>query len=120
MEHDSPLWRAKIVHAILNGRPEEALEDLSKTYGVTVPKVKIGRVKGFGSALGCYVAKEKTIYISSREHMFDPYVILHEFYHHLRNVGGKQRGVEKYADGFARDFVSSYEQMLSEGMLDNQ
>jgi hypothetical protein len=32
-------------------------------------------------------------------------VLIHEFYHHLRNVGGKHRGTERHAKEFALSFL---------------
>ncbi|TMI38478.1 hypothetical protein E6H26_00560 [Candidatus Bathyarchaeota archaeon] len=66
-------------------RPEEALDLLSEHY----------------------VHRDKTIYISSQEYLYDPYVLIHEFYHHLRNVGGKHRGTERHAKEFALSFLKT-------------
>src|SRR5438093_12779139 len=66
-----------------------------------MPALRIGLPRGEKRALGCYVHREKTIYISSQEYLYDPYVLIHEFYHHLRNVGGKHRGTERHAKEFA-------------------
>jgi len=81
------------------------LEVLSEHYKVERPRLKMGLPRGERKALGCYVHREKTIYISSQEYLYDPYVLIHEFYHHLRNVGGKHRGTEKYAKEFALAFL---------------
>jgi hypothetical protein len=86
-------------------RPEEALDLLSAHYRVERPRLKIGLPRGERKALGCYVHREKTIYISSQEYLYDPYVLIHEFYHHLRNVGGKHRGTERHAKEFALSFL---------------
>jgi len=56
----------------------------------------------------CYVAKKRTIHVSGREALHNPRVILHEFYHHLRNVKDAQKGVEKYADRFAENYLEAY------------
>ena len=51
---------------------------------------------------------KNTIYLrSSREYM-DPFVILHEFYHHIRSRLGKHRGTEKHADAFAMRAIALY------------
>jgi hypothetical protein len=86
-------------------RPEEALDLLCEHYRVERPLLRMGLPRGEKKALGCYVHREKTIYISSQEYLYDPYVIIHEFYHHLRNVGGKHRGTERHARDFALAFL---------------
>ena len=100
-------WRMNIVQMIRGGRPEEALALLAEKYSVKPPRLKVGTVKGRRAVAGCYVAKEETIYLPNAEMMLDPYVVLHEFYHHLRSVEGKFSGSEKYADRYARGFLSS-------------
>jgi Zn-dependent peptidase ImmA (M78 family) len=41
----------------------------------------------------------------------NPFVILHEFYHHLRSksVDRQHRGTEKNANRFAADFLIAYQ-----------
>jgi hypothetical protein len=52
------------------------------------------------------MAKNKTIHVLNSDVLKDPFVILHEFYHHLRtSIDRKHRGTEKYASKFARDFI---------------
>ena len=87
-------------------RPEEALDLLSQHFHVEKPTLRMGLPRGEKHALGCYVHREKTIYISSQEYLYDPYVLIHEFYHHLRNVGGKHRGTERHAKEFALSFLN--------------
>ena len=88
-------------------KPEGAIEELSTFFGVEKPSLRMGLPKGEKRAVGCYVQRDKTIYVSSSEYLYDPYVIIHEFYHHLRNVSGKQRGTERHAREFAMDFLMS-------------
>ncbi len=64
-----------------------------------------GRSKG---VLAVYSANRKEILAAKREYLYDPFTILHEFYHHLRQFAGEHRGTEKYADTFAVDFIQSY------------
>src|SRR2546426_5798348 len=87
--------------------PKTALDLLSRHYRVDMPALRIGLPPGEKRALGCYVHREKTIYISSQEYLYDPYVLIHEFYHHLRNVGGKHRGTERHAKEFALSFLKT-------------
>jgi hypothetical protein len=43
----------------------------------------------------------------------EPFVVLHEFYHHLRTaLDRKHRGTEKYADEFAREFIEAYKSIV--------
>jgi len=98
-------WEVKVVRLIREGRPEEALALLAEKYGVRPPKLRVGTVKGRRGAMGCYVPKEGAIYLSNAEMMFNPYVVLHEFYHHLRSLEGKFSRSEKHAERFAREFL---------------
>jgi hypothetical protein len=99
-------FRARIVSYILDGRPEHAVKLLSEYYGVSEPELRVGTVKGHRKVLGCYVQKEKRIYLSTSQFLTDPFVILHEFYHHLRASDiAKNRQVEKRADLFALNFI---------------
>jgi len=103
---DEADFQGKIVRLIaIERKPEEALDALCSHYRVERPALRIGLPKGEKRALGCYVHKERTIYVSSEEYLFDPYVLIHEFYHHLRHVGGKHRGTERHARDFALSFL---------------
>ncbi len=99
-------FRRRIVYLISGERnPEGAIKSLSKHYRVEEPFLKMGLPRGTKKALGCYVHRDKTIYISKEECLYDPYVVIHEFYHHLRNVSGKHRGTERHAKEFALEFL---------------
>ena len=95
---------------ILNGKPEEALVLLAKNYNVAVPKLKIGLPKGrVAKAYGCYSPRTETISVLNSDVVQNPFVILHEFYHHLRTSIDKQhKGTEQNADKFALEFLVSY------------
>jgi hypothetical protein len=102
-------FKARIVGLIVGGQPEAALRLLSRHYGVREPDLRVGTVRGLRKALGCYVAREERIYLSSSDFMNDPFVVLHEFYHHLRASGvEKNRQVDKRADMFAADFIRAF------------
>ena len=92
---------AEAVQLIINGMPEKALEKLSKHYKIKPPKIKIGLPKKCKKALGCYTPQNKTIHLKSKEEYTNPFIILHEYYHHLRYRHGKHRGTEKHADQYA-------------------
>jgi Zn-dependent peptidase ImmA (M78 family) len=102
-----------VVWLILSGKTEEALELLAKNYGVNVPRLKVGLPKGHKiKALGCYTAKNETILVQNSDLLANPFVILHEFYHHLRSkaVDKMHRGTEGNADKFALDFLRAYQE----------
>lgn len=106
------LFKAKIVHMILAKDNVNAIRTLSRHYRVEEPRLKVGLPKGHRSVVGCYVSKTKTIHVMNQDYLDDPFVILHEFYHHLRTQGGEHRGTEKYANRFAEDFIEAFKTML--------
>lgn len=121
MEPDS--FKANIVSLILNGKTEKALDLLSKKYNVSVPTLKVGLPKGHkATAYGCYSAKTQTITILNSDILFSPFVIIHEFYHHLRSkaVDRMHRGTEGNADKFAIDFLTQYQMAFLKAQLGNQ
>jgi Zn-dependent peptidase ImmA (M78 family) len=105
-------FKPVVVWLILNGKTEEALMLLAKKYKVNVPKLKVGLPKGRKvTAFGCYTAKNETISVLNSDIIVNPFVILHEFYHHLRSksVDKMHKGTEKNADKFALEFLHEYE-----------
>jgi len=103
-------FKPLVVWLILNGKAEEALALLAKNYRVNTPKLKIGLPKGRkANVSGCYTPKNETISLLNSDVMGNPFVILHEFYHHLRtSVDKKHKGTEKNADKFAKEFIEAY------------
>ena len=111
MAHNLPIdlaFKAKIVALIFSRDIDEALVLLSRHYDVVKPKLTVGMPKRYSKNPACYVHKNRTIHVSRRETLYNPHIILHEFYHHLRSVKNAQGGIEKYADGFAKDFIRAY------------
>jgi hypothetical protein len=106
-------FKAFVVWLILGGRVEEALGLLGEHYGVSVPRVRVGLPKGRRRGVsGCYVAGSGTIFVLNSDVLREPFVVLHEFYHHLRtSVDARHRGTERYADEFARGFIQAYKLM---------
>jgi len=105
-------FKPLIVWLILNKKTEEALKLLAENYKVNAPKLKIGLPKGhLKRAYGCYTPKNATISVLNSDTLGNPFVILHEFYHHLRthSVDKQHKGTEKNADKFAVDFLQAYE-----------
>jgi len=110
-----PGFKAFIVHLVLDSKVEQALELLSKEFKVTVPKIQVGLPRTHGSVYGCYTSRNQTMYVLNSDILKDPFVILHEFYHHLRtsSVDKKHRGTEKYANMFAEEFIAAYRSLSS-------
>lgn len=104
------LMQARIVHMILGKKTEEALQMLSSFYHLDPPEIRVGTVKGKRrTAYAVYVSKEHRIYAMNSDILYNPFVILHEFYHHLRSRSGAHRGTERHADLYAKGFVDTYQ-----------
>jgi len=103
------VFKARVVQLILMKESGEALKALSQYYKVDVPNLKVGMPKKHSKKVGCYVSKTKTIHVMSQEKLVDPFVILHEFYHHLRTQNRKHRGTEKHANRFAEEFIEAFQ-----------
>ena len=110
---DDLVFKAKVVYLIFSRDTEKALELLGSRYNVVVPKLKVGMPKRYSKNPACYVAKTRTIHVSRREILWHPHVILHEFYHHLRNVSNDQGGIEKYANRFATTYLEAYQKLAT-------
>ena len=106
---DEEEMKATVVALIVDMKPEEAIDLLSKWYHVRRPRLGVGvfegRTKGVAAV---YSVGRKEILAANREYLYNPFVIVHEFYHHLRSSGGRHRGTEKEADRFAEGFITSY------------
>jgi hypothetical protein len=113
--HPDDLTKAKIVYMILNRKTEEALQNLSKFYNITPPEIVVGTIKGKRrSVYAVYVQKEGKIYTINSDIFYNPFVVLHEFYHHIRTKGGIHRGSEKHANAYAKDFVDAYKKIAGQ------
>lgn len=118
-EHALPVleerFRARVVAMILDSKTEEALEMLCRRYHVTVPRLGIGVLEGRTKGVAAvYSLQRKEILAARREYLYDPFVMIHEFYHHLRSASGKHRGTEKQADRFALEFIGAYRAVAEE------
>lgn len=99
----------KVVEFITGGQAELAMKLLSEYYGIDAPGLRVGTVRRHRRVVACYVEKEKRIYLSKSDYLTNAYVILHEFYHHLRaSQPVKRRQVEKRADLFASTFIRDF------------
>jgi hypothetical protein len=110
--------KAKIVHMILNRNTEEALQKLSKFYNVTPPEIVVGTIKGKRRTVyAVYVQKERRIYVINSDVFYNPFIVLHEFYHHIRTRAGVHRGSEKHANMYAKSFIDSYKKIVQKKMM---
>jgi hypothetical protein len=112
------ITKAKIVHMILNRNTEEALQKLSKFYNVTPPEIVVGTIKGKRRTVyAVYVQKERRIYVINSDIFYNPFIVLHEFYHHIRTRAGVHRGSEKHANMYAKSFIDSYKKIVEKIMM---
>ncbi|MFZ0183612.1 MAG: hypothetical protein WBV92_07345 [Nitrosotalea sp.] len=103
------LAKAKIVALILDKKTEIALENLSELYKIDTPEIVVGTIKKKRRTVyAVYVVQEKKIYALNSEIFYNPFVVLHEYYHHIRSKQGTHRGSEKRANMYAQDFIDSY------------
>jgi Zn-dependent peptidase ImmA (M78 family) len=105
------VFKAQIVWLILNGKTENALELLAQEYQVSVPSLNVGLPKGRkATAYGCYNSQKQAISVLNSDMLMNPFVVLHEFYHHVRSKGVDRmhRGTEGNADKFALDYIMQY------------
>ena len=112
MEMDED-FKAEIVSMIIQGRTIDAIKKLSDSYGIDPPRIKVGRVKGKSRALAVYIPRTKTIIIQNGELFNNPFVVLHEYYHHLRYQDKRHRGTEQNADKYAASFIQAFKSKVS-------
>ena len=109
MEFPDIKTQALIVKLILSKRTEESIHLLSNFYKIQPPEIVVGTIKGKRKTVhAVYVRKLRRIYAVNSDTYYNPLIILHEFYHHLRYRGVEHRGSEKNADNFALKFIDSY------------
>ena len=108
------MTKTRIVFMILNKRTEEALETLSMFYNTTPPQVVVGTIKGKRKTVyALYVQKEGKIYATNSDIFYNPFIMLHEFYHHIRTKAGVHRGTERNANMYAKSFIDAYNRTIS-------
>ena len=109
------ITKAKVVYLILNKKTEEALQNLSKFYKVAPPEITVGTIKGKRRTIyAVYVQRESKIYCINSDIFYNPFIVLHEFYHHIRTKGGIHKGSEKYANTYAKSFIDSYKKIVNQ------
>src|SRR6187200_266896 len=117
LPHPDDLTQAKIVNMILSKKTEEALQKLSDFYHISPPEIVVGTIKGKRRTVyAVYVQKERRIYALDSDIFYHRFIVLHEFYHHLRTRGGIHKGSEKYANIYAQSFINSYNKIVSNSM----
>lgn len=110
MDAHDQVFKAQVVALILDSKPERALEILCANYRVSRPKLSVGVLEGRTKGVAAvYSVGRREILAARREYFYDPFVMIHEFYHHLRSTSGRHRGTEKEADRFASDYIRAYE-----------
>ena len=108
--------KASVVAMILDSKTEDALDLLSKWYRIERPRLGVGVVAGRNKGVAAvYSLRRKEILAANRDYFYNPFVIIHEFYHHLRSRSGRHRGTEKEADRFAMDFIAVYQRLALGG-----
>ena len=108
MSNSDLVFKARIVYLIISKDTENAIKLLSSHYKIIEPKLKVGMPKRYSKNPACYVSKNRTIHVYRREVIWNPHIILHEFYHHLQRVSNAHGGIEKYADSFAKKYIQAY------------
>ncbi len=104
--------KATIVSLILDKRPENALQLLADFYKVKAPKLSVGTVRGHRrNVLAVYLPTKHIILAINQEAFYHPFVIIHEWYHHIRSSGGVHRGTERHANAYAKSFIDSFEKI---------
>lgn len=108
-------FKARIVQMILDKETERALLILCKFYKISPPKIAVGTIKGKRKTVyAVYVQNESKIYCMNSDVFYNPFIIIHEFYHHLRTIAGLHRGSEKHANKYAKGFIDSYNKIFEQ------
>ena len=108
------IFKAYIVQLIIDKKTEQALESLSRFYEIKPPDIVVGTIKGKRRTVyAVYVQRECKIYCINSEIFYNPFIIMHEFYHHLRTTAGVHKGSEKHANMYARGFIDSYKTIIT-------
>ena len=80
---------------------------------VRPPEITVGTIKGRRRTVyAVYVQRESKIYCINSEVFYNPFIVLHEFYHHIRTKGGIHKGSEKNANMYAKSFIDSYKKII--------
>ena len=108
-------FKEYIVQLIIDKKTEQAIESLSQLYEIKPPQIVVGTIKGKRRTVyAVYVQRECKIYCINSDIFYNPFIIMHEFYHHLRTTAGVHRGSEKHANLYARDFINSYNTIIND------
>lgn len=84
-------------------------------HNTVTPEIVVGTVKGKRKTVNAvYVQKESKIYTINSDIFYNPFAVLHEFYHHIRTKAGARRGSEKNANTYAKSFIDSYNKVIKQ------
>ena len=109
-------FKAEVVATILDMKTEQAIAALSDHYRVARPRLSVGVLEGRTKGVAAvYSVRRREILAANREYLYDPFVMVHEFYHHLRSTSGKHKGTERQADEFALGFLKAYAERTGPG-----
>ena len=87
---------------------------------VTPPEITVGTIKGKRRTVyAVYVQRESKIYYINSDIFYNPFIVLHELYNHIRTKGGIHKGSEKYANIYAKSFIDSYKKIVNQIMSQN-
>ena len=64
-----------------------------------------------------YVQKKRINQLINSDTIYNPFIVLHEFYHHIRTRAGVHRGSEKHANMYAKSFIDSYKKIVEKMMM---
>ena len=83
-------------------------------YKVKPPEITVGTIKGKRRTIyAVYVQRESRIYCINSEIFYNSFIVLHEFYHHVRTKGGIYKGSEN-ANMYAKNFIDSYTKIINQ------
>ena len=95
--------KAKVVFLIPNRR---SITNFSKFYKVIPHEIIVGTIKGKRRTICVvYVQREVKIYCINSDIFYNQFIVLHEFYYHLRTKSSIHSGSEKHASIYAKGLL---------------
>ena len=74
--------------------------------------IRVGTVKGHRKAGMVYHQSNKNIYASNRKVLYNPMIILHEYYNYIQSELYGKRESEKYVNKLTKDVIASLMKLL--------
>ena len=109
MRDPDEMMKARMVALIFDSKTEAAIGELCDWYRIEEPRLGVGVFEGKTKGVAAvYSLRRKEILAANREYLYNPFVMIHEFYHHLRSTSGSHRGTERQADLYAAGFMAAY------------